>query len=184
MIKALDQDRICVGVVVGSHGLQGSVKIKSFMVTSDDIAAYGPLTDKDGKQSFVLDVISSNKKGLVAKLIGITDRTASDELRGLELYLSRDLLPNLEEDEFYYSDLVGLVVENMNGEIIGTVSMVDNYGAGEIIEVDMEGGGTEMYKMSLGVVPEIDLKNGRIVVNPPFEVFAQKNRVANKTEEN
>jgi 16S rRNA processing protein RimM len=48
MIKALDQDRICVGVVVGSHGLQGSVKIKSFMVTSDDIAAYGPLTDKDG----------------------------------------------------------------------------------------------------------------------------------------
>jgi 16S rRNA processing protein RimM len=62
--------------------------------------------------------------------------------------------------------------------------MVDNYGAGEIIEVDLEGGGTEMYKMSLGVVPEIDLKNGRIVVNPPFEVLAQKNQDANKTKEN
>jgi 16S rRNA processing protein RimM len=184
MVKVVDQDRICVGVIVGSHGLQGSVKIKSFMVISDDIAAYGPLTDKDGKQSFIIDLISSNKKGLVAKLSGVTDRTASEELRGLELYLSRDLLPNLEEDEFYYSDLVGLVVENMNGEIIGTVSMVDNYGAGEIIEVDLEGGGTEMYKMSLGVVPEIDLKNGRIVVNPPFEVLAQKNQDANKTKEN
>ena len=184
MVEVVGQDRICVGVIVGSHGLQGSVKIKSFMVSSNDIAAYGPLTDKDGKQSFILDLISSNKKGLVAKLSGVTDRTASEELRGLELYLSRDVLPNLEEDEFYYSDLVGLVVENMNGEIIGIVSMVDNYGAGEIIEVDMEGGGTEMYKMSLGVVPEIDLKNGRIVVNPPFEVLAQKNQDTNKTKEN
>jgi 16S rRNA processing protein RimM len=183
MVKVVDQDRICVGIIVGSHGLQGAVKIKSFMVISDDITIYGPLTDKNGKKSFKLDLISSNNKGIVAKLRGITDRTASDKLRGLELYLSRDLLPDLKEDEFYYSDLVGLVVENMNSEIIGTVGMVDNYGAGEVIEVDLQGGGTEMYRMSLGVVPEIDLKNGRIVVNPPFDVFAQNNRDGSKTEE-
>ena len=127
------------------------------------------------KKLIETDLISSNNKGLVVKLSGVTNRTASEALRGLELYLSRDLLPKLHEDEFYYSDLVGLVVENRNGEIIGTVSMVDNYGAGEVIEVDLEGGGTEMYRMSLAVVPEIDLKNGRIIVNPPFEVLAQKN---------
>ena len=97
-------------------------------------------------------------------------------LRGLELYLSRDLLPNLKEDEFYYSDLIGLVVEDTNGKILGTVSMVDNYGAGEIIEVDLQEGGTAMYRMSLGVVPEIDLKNGRIVVDPPTEVLTPKIR--------
>ena len=184
MVKIMDQDRICVGVIVGSHGLQGLVKIKSFMVISDDITAYGPLTDKNGKRSFKLDLISSNKKGIVAKLDGIKDRTASEELRGIELYLSRDLLPDLKEDEFYYSDLVGLVVEDINGEIIGTVGIVDNYGAGEVIEVDLRGGGTEMYRMSLEVIPDIDLKNGRIVVNPPSEIFAQNNRDLSKTEEN
>ena len=89
----------------------------------------------------------------------------------------------MKEDEFYYSDLIGLVVENTNGEIVGTVNMVDNYGAGEIIEVDLREGGTAMYRMSLGVIPEIDLKNGRIVVNPPTEVLTSKIRDADKTGE-
>ena len=176
MTIAADKKQICVGVIVGSHGLRGLVKIKSFMVVSEDIVVHGPLTDKNGKRSFVLELVSSSKKGLVAKLEGVTTRDASEALRGLELYLSRDLLPNLKEDEFYYSDLIGLVVENTNGKIIGTVSMVDNYGAGEIIEVDLQEGGTAMYRMSLGVVPEIDLKNGRIVVDPPTEVLTPKIR--------
>ena len=92
-------------------------------------------------------------------------------------------MPNLKEDEFYYSDLIGLVVENTDGEIIGNVSMVDNYGAGEIIEVDLQVGGTAMYRMSLEVVPEIDLKNGRIVVNPPTEVLTSKIRDADEAGE-
>ena len=184
MAKVIDQDRICVGVIVGSHGLQGSVKIKSFMVVSDDITAFGPLTDKNGERSFKLDLISSNKKGIVAKLSGITDRTASEELRGLELYLLRDLLPDLEEDEFYYSDLIGLLVENINGEIIGTVGMVDNYGAGEVLEVNLRGGGTEMYRVSSGVVPKIEIKNGRIVVNPPLEKIKKSDQDEIKTEGN
>jgi 16S rRNA processing protein RimM len=182
MIKGMDQNRICVGVVVGSHGLKGYVKIKSFMVFPKDIAAYGLLTDKNGKRSFNLDLISNNKKGLVAKLSGVTDRNASEAMRGVELYLSRDLLPKLEDDEFYYTDLVGLKVENTNGETIGIVSMVDNYGAGEIIEVDLQDGGTEMYKISQEVVPEIDMENGRIVVDPPIDVFAQKNHDEYKAE--
>ena len=183
MIKGIDQNRICVGVVVGSHGLKGYVKIKSFMVLPEDIAAYGPLTDKNSKRSFNLDLISNNKKGLVAKLSGVTDRNASEAMRGVELYLSRDLLPKLEDDEFYYADLVGLKVENTNGDTIGIVSMVDNYGAGEIIEVDLQDGGTEMYKISPEVVPEIDMENGRIVVDPPIDVFGQKNHDEQKAEE-
>ena len=183
MTIAADKKQICVGVIVGSHGLRGLVKIKSFMVVSEDIVVHGPLTDKNGKRSFVLELVSSSKKGLVAKLEGVTTRDASEALKGLELYLSRDLLPNLKEDEFYYSDLIGLVVENTNGEIVGTVSMVDNYGAGEIIEVDLREGGTAMYRMSLGVIPEIDLKNGRIVVNSPTEVLTSKIRDADETGE-
>ena len=180
MTIAEDKKRICVGVIVGSHGLRGLIKIKSFTVVSEDIFVHGPLTDKDGKRRFALELVSSSKKGLIVKLEGVTTRDASEALRGIELYLSRDLLPNLKEDEFYYSDLIGLVVENTDGEIIGNVSMVDNYGAGEIIEVDLQVGGTAMYRMSLEVVPEIDLKNGRIVVNPPTEVLTSKIRDADE----
>ena len=183
MTIAEDKKRICVGVIVGSHGLRGLIKIKSFTVVSEDIFVYGPLTDKDGKRSFALELVSSSKKGLIVKLEGVTTRDASEALRGIELYLSRDLLPNLKEDEFYYSDLIGLVVENTDGEIIGNVSMVDNYGAGEIIEVDLQVGGTAMYRMSLEVVPEIDLKNGRIVVDPPTEVLTSKIRDADEAGE-
>ena len=183
MTIAEDKKRICVGIIVGSHGLRGLIKIKSFTVVSEDIFVYGPLTDKDGKRSFALELVSSSKKGLIVKLEGVTTRDASEALRGIELYLSRDLLPNLKEDEFYYSDLIGLVVENTDGEIIGNVSMVDNYGAGEIIEVDLQVGGTAMYRMSLEVVPEIDLKNGRIVVDPPTEVLTSKIRDADEAGE-
>ena len=183
MIKSLDQKRICVGAIVGSHGLNGYVKIKSFMVVPEDIVAYGPLTDKQGKRSFNLELISSNKKGFVAKISGVNDRNTSDAMRGIELYLSRDLLPDLEGNEFYYSDLIGLRVEKPSGEMIGIIGMIDNYGAGEIIEVDLVDGGKEMYKLSPEVVPEIDLKNGRFVVVPPIEVFAEMNHGKLKTRE-
>ena len=183
MTIAEDKKRICVGIIVGSHGLRGLIIIKSFTVVSEDIFVHGPLTDKDGKRSFALELVSSSKKGLIVKLEGVTTRDASEALRGIELYLSRDLLPNLKEDEFYYSDLIGLVVENTDGKIIGNVSMVDNYGAGEIIEVDLQVGGTAMYRMSLEVIPEIDLKNGRIVVDPPTEVLTPKIRDADEAGE-
>ena len=183
MVKEIDPKRICVGVISGSHGLKGYVKIKSFMVNPGDLAGCGPLTDKNGTKSFVIDLISINQRGLVAKLSGIADREASEAVKGMELYLSRDLLPHLEEDEFYYADLVGLEVKNTNGEMIGNVKMVDNYGAGDIIEVDLLNGGTEMYKISPEVVPEIDLKDGYIIVDPPIEVFAQRNHGKEKIEE-
>ena len=181
MEKILNQKRICVGIIVGSHGLNGYIKIKSFMVVPEDIVAYGPLTDKQGKRSFNLDLVSRNKKGFVAKISGVNDRNTSDTMKGVELYLSRDLLPDLEGDEFYYSDLIGLKVEKPSGEIIGIIGMVDNYGAGDIIEVDLIDGGKEMYKISPEVVPEIDLKNGRIVVDPPDEVFAKRDQGKIKT---
>ena len=184
MVKNLNQKRICVGIIVGSHGLNGYIKIKSYMVVPEDIVAFGPLTDKQGERSFKLDLISSNKKGFVAKINGVNDRNTSEAMRGIELYLSRDLLPDLEDDEFYYVDLIGLKVENLGGEIIGTVGMVDNYGAGEIIEVDLMDGGKKMYKISPEVIPEIDLKNGRLVVDPPTEFFAQKDHDKLKTREN
>ena len=170
--KSASDNRICVGIVTGPHGLKGDVKLKSYPENPKDVAAFGPVTDKSGERQFDIRILSANQKGLVVELSGVRGREAAEAIRGTELYMVRDLLPELEEDEFYYSDLVGLVVEDINGAAIGTVSLVDNYGAGEIIEVDLKDGGTEMYPMSREVVPTIDLKNGRVVINPPAEIFA------------
>jgi 16S rRNA processing protein RimM len=167
-----DDNRICVGVVTGPHGLKGDVKLKSFTESPKDVAAFGPVTDKTGEQSFNIRIISANHKGLVVELSGVRGREAAEAIRGTELYMPRDLLPELAEDEFYFSDLIGLAVEHINGSKIGIVSLVDNYGAGDVMEVNLKDGGTEMFQMSREVVPEIDLKNGRVVINPPAEIFA------------
>jgi 16S rRNA processing protein RimM len=183
MVQYFDENHICVGIVSGSHGLQGSVKIRSFMTVPKDIVAYGPVTSKNGEKSYKIRLISSNQKGLVVKLSGVEDRDASEALRGTELYLSRNILPQLDENEYYYSDLIGMPVEHINGEVIGVVGIVDNYGAGEIMEVDLKDGGTEMFQMSRQVVPVIDLKNRRVVVNPPTEIFADEDHDEEKVEE-
>jgi len=181
--KPLDRNRICVGVVTGPHGHKRDVKIKSFTAEPQDVAAYGPVTDKSGEQSFEIRIVSSNQKGLVAELSGVDDRNAAEAVQGTELYVSRDKLPVLDEDEFYYSDLIGLAVVYVDGSEMGTVSLVDNYGAGEVMEVELKDGGTEMFLMSRDVVPEIDLENGRIVVNPPTEVYADKGHADEEVEE-
>ena len=181
--KPLDVNRVCVGVVTGPHGLKGDVKIKSFTANLKDVAAYGPVTDESGEQSFEIRIISSNQKGLVAELSGVNDRNAAEAVQGTELYVSRDKLPALDEDEFYYSDLIGLAVENIDGEAIGIVSLIDNYGAGDVMEIELKDGGTEMFLMSRDVVPEIDLENGRIVVNPPTEIYADEGHADEEAEE-
>lgn len=170
-----DNNQVCVGIVAGAHGLKGAVKIRSFTENPKDVAAYGPVTDQSGERSFEIHIVSANQKGLVAELSGIKDRNAAEAINGTELYVSRDKLPEPDEDEFYYADLIGLPVEHINGGIIGTVSLVDNYGAGDVMEVDLKDGGTEMFTMSREVVPKIDLENGRIVVNPPVEIYADEN---------
>jgi len=175
--------QICVGTVTGPHGLKGDVKIKSFTENPRDVAAFGPVTNKSGKQTFNVSVISANQKGLVAELSGVRGREAAEAIRGLDLYIPRDLLPELDKSEFYYSDLIGLRVEDINGEVVGVVILIDNYGAGEIMEVNLKDGRMEMFQMSQEVVPEIDLKNGRIVVNPPTEVFVDENQDREVTEE-
>ena len=88
--KPLDVNRVCVGVVTGPHGLKGDVKIKSFTANLKDVAAYGPVTDESGEQSFEIRIISSNQKGLVAELSGVNDRNAAEAVQGTELYVSRD----------------------------------------------------------------------------------------------
>ena len=102
-------DRICVAQFGAAHGIRGEVRLRSFTQDPLAVTAYGPLESEDGTQRFKIEALRPAKDHFVARLTGIDDREAAEKLTNLRLYVSRDRLPPIENDEtFYYADLVGL----------------------------------------------------------------------------
>lgn len=177
--RSVAEPRVCVGVMVGAHGVRGLVKVKSFTETPEDVAAYGPVSDKSGQRSWTLRVTGpapGKRDVLLARVEGVDDRDAAQALHGTELYVARAALPALEEEEtFYHADLIGLRVEDPEGRVLGRVAAVENYGAGDFLEVELPGDGGKAGKTLLlaftrAVVPEVDIAGGRLVVVPPEEI--------------
>ena len=159
--------KVCVGTVSGPKGLDGSLRIRSYTTQPEDIISYGPVSDRTGENQYDIDILQSTKKGLVVKIGGIEDRDAAEAIKGLDLYVSRGSLPELDEGEFYFSDLIGLDAVNLNGSLIGKVKSVDNFGAGNVMELEMQDGNYLSLPFSLDVVPVVDIPGGRVVVNLP-----------------
>ncbi|MBN08332.1 MAG: 16S rRNA processing protein RimM [Rhodospirillaceae bacterium] len=174
-----DNNRVCLGIVAGPQGLQGAVRIRSYTACSEDIASYGRLSDVTGEREFSIRILRSTKKGLVAELSGVDDRMAAEKIKGLELYVSRDALPEPNEEEFYYSDLIGLDVEDEGGKMIGQVTMMDNYGAGEVMEVTLSSGEALLLPFTRKVVPVVDVAAGKIQIVRPAEVNPGQEEVVN-----
>ncbi len=175
--------KICVGVITGAQGLQGAVRLKSFTARPEDAVAYGSLYNESGDREFQVKLNRVTNKGLVVSLKGVTSRTEAEALKGTELYIERDALPLTEEDEFYYTDLIGLRVETVDGTEIGSVKAMDNFGAGEILEVALSEGGSIMLPFTKAIVPEVDIAAGRLVVDPPEEVEPDPNEGQDKDED-
>ena len=112
-------DLVLLGVVTGVRGLKGDLRIKSFTADPEDLAAYGPLWDEAGEVSYWVRVIGEVKGHLIARIKGVSNRTAAETLKGLKLHIYRSALPDPEEDEFYHSDLIGLQVVTTSGEVWG-----------------------------------------------------------------
>jgi len=163
-------DRVCVGAVTGARGLKGEVKIKSFTAAPEDVAAYGPLSDKSGKRRFAIRVTGRVKGALIARVKGVDDRDAAEALKGTELYVPRSALPEPEAGAYYHADLEGLTVETADGRALGTVKAVHNFGAGDVLEVAGGAGRGLMVPFRAGVV-SVDLAAGRITVAPPAGLF-------------
>ncbi|HEY7608642.1 MAG TPA: ribosome maturation factor RimM [Alphaproteobacteria bacterium] len=160
-------DKVCLGAIVGVHGVKGVVRIKSFTADPADIAAYGAVSDESGVRSFAVSVLGQARGAVLARLSGVADRDAAEALRGLRLYVPRAALPKTKEDEFYHADLIGLPVETREGQRLGTVRAVHNFGAGDILELRGEDGRELMLPFSDAVIPAVDLAAGRIVADPP-----------------
>ena len=154
--------RVCVGAIVGAHGVRGQVRVKSFTADPADVAAYGPVESEDGTRRFKLRVMGEAKGLIIARLEGVDDRDAAEALRGTQLFVPRGRLPETEEDEFLYSDLVGLRAEAVDGSVLGTVRGIADFGAGEVLDI-----GVFMVPFTRASVPVVDIAGGRVVVVPP-----------------
>ncbi|CCG08740.1 ribosome maturation factor RimM [Pararhodospirillum photometricum] len=164
-------DRLLVGVIVGAHGVRGLVRVKAFTEDEHTLAAHGPLTDENGQRTFTLTPRNRVKGAVLCAVAGVADRTAAEGLKGTRLYLERAALPRdtLDEDEFFLADLVGLRVERTGGEILGVVRAVENFGAGDVLDVLLpDQRRSVMLPFTRAVVPVVDVAGGRLVVDPPL----------------
>lgn len=161
-------DRICIGAIAGAFGVQGEVRLKSYCAEPTDIAAYGPLFTKDGRRQFRVTLTRPVAGGLGARLSGVSTKEEADALRGTELYADRARLPKLPDDEFYHADLIGLSVRDPGGAEIGTVTAVQNHGAGDILEVRRPGQPAALLvPFTLAIVPTVDLARGLLIADLP-----------------
>ncbi len=162
--------RVCLGAFAGAHGVRGLVRIKSFTEVPEDVAAYGPLSDEAGDRSFRLTVTGRAKGAVLAKVEGVADRDAAEALKGVRLYVERAALPPPEEeDTFYHADLIGLRAESPQGEGLGEVIAVQDYGSGPLLEVRDQARKSAFYPFTRAVVPEVDIAGGRLVIDAPDE---------------
>jgi 16S rRNA processing protein RimM len=165
---------ICLGAVAGVHGVRGAVKIKCFTEDPLDISSYGPLSNEDGSRTFTLKNVRPSKGDLViAKIEGIDDRDIALALKGTRLYVARDTLPDLEEETWYHADLIGLRAELSDGSHFGDVTAFHNFGAGDLIEIKTGDGKKILWSFTKDIVPSIEIKAGRIIVEPPEEIAVQ-----------
>jgi 16S rRNA processing protein RimM len=161
-------NRICVGRIASAHGVQGLIRINSYTEEPRDVAAYGPVTDEDGERMFELEVKRMTKTQVLVRIKGVMDRNAAEALRGIRLYVSRDVLPPPADDEFYWEDLVGLAAQTVDGKSLGSVLSVQEFGAGEMLEIGSRNGGTTLVPFTRDIVPQVDLQAAKIVIDPPL----------------
>jgi 16S rRNA processing protein RimM len=161
-------ERVCLGQFGAAHGVRGEVRVYSFTADPSAIASYGPLESEDGRV-FEIEAMRPAKDHFVARISGVADRNAAELLKNVKLYVPRERLPEPDEpDEFYHADLIGLAVVDREGQKLGTVVAVHNFGAGDLIEMNPEAGGkTELLPFDEFHVPVVDIAAGKLVVIPP-----------------
>jgi 16S rRNA processing protein RimM len=160
---------ILVGRVAGAFGVKGEVRIASYTAEPEALLAYRDLKREDGSPGLTLTGGRPAKGGLVARAREIETREQAEALRGLRLYIAREVLPAPDEDEFYLIDLIGLAVESPAGEPLGRVKDVRDFGAGDILEIQPEAGPSWYLPFTREAVPEVRIGEGKLVAARPEE---------------
>jgi len=163
-----DERLVVLGIVTGVHGVGGMVKVKSFTQDPYAIADYGPLWLGDTGKKLTIDHLQAHKDIFLVRFEGVSGRNEAEALKGLELKVERTVLPTPEEGEFYFADLAGLAVKRQDGQVIGKVVEVVNFGGGDLLEIAFDGRKkTELLAFNEATVPVVDVAGGFVVIDPP-----------------
>ena len=155
--------RIALAVAAGAHGVKGEVRLKLLGEGVSGLSIHERVY-VGGTEHGLISVREAGK-GAVARFEGIDDRSAAEALRGQLVEVERSALPALEEGEYYHADLVGLAALDRDGAEVGTVAGVENYGAGDLLEIALKSGQRSLIPFRDGIA---DLEDGRIVLDPEF----------------
>jgi len=160
----LAQDKpVTLAAIAGAHGVTGEVRLKLF---GEGVSALKRHKSFNAGALTLKSLRDDNKGGAVARFAEIADRTAAEQLRGTQLTVPRSDLPPLDEGEYYHADLIGLPALSDAGSEIGTVVAVENFGAGDVLEIERPDGKRFMVPMSEAAVPEWNSE--RVVVSADF----------------
>ncbi|MCV6577147.1 MAG: ribosome maturation factor RimM [Cohaesibacter sp.] len=165
------EGKVCIAQIGAPNGVRGDVRVKLFSDDPASLTAYGALHNADGCRSFTALSARPQKTVFIVRFAEITSRNEAESLNGTKLYIDRDALPDLDEEEFYYSDLIGLRTELEDGSDFGTILAVHDFGAGELLEVAPKKGKSQLLPFTKEVVPSIDLASGKVVLVPPEGLF-------------
>lgn len=155
--------KIALAAVAGAHGVKGELRLKLFSDSVESLSRHDSLY-VGGVERRLLSIRDSGKTA-VARFEGIADRSAAEALRGSLVEVDRSTLPPLQEGEYYHADLIGLPVVNQDGEAVGIVAAVENYGAGDLLEIELERDRRSLIPFAEGIA---DLKDGKVVVDTEF----------------
>lgn len=162
------KDHVLIAVFGAPHGVRGEVRVKSFAGDPGDFDAYGPLVDARGRAYEIVSKRALKDDMFIARVKGCDDRDRAQALTQIELFVPRARLPDAQDGEFYVADLIGLSAVDEAGAVIGKISSVENYGAGDILEIAPLGGGpTHLAPFREPFVGDVDLAARRVVVRLP-----------------
>ena len=162
---------ILVGRVAGAFGVKGEVRITTFTAEPLAVRAYGALLREDGAPGLTLLSAREVKGGVIARVAEVQTRDQAEALRGLKLHVAREALPEPDEDEFYLADLIGMAVEAADGQPLGQVRSVQDFGAGDLLEViPAQGGAWYLPPFTREAVPEVRLAEAKLIAAPPEEI--------------
>ncbi|MEO1292251.1 MAG: ribosome maturation factor RimM [Pseudomonadota bacterium] len=164
---------VCVAAIAGAFGVRGEVRLKPFTNDPEAVAGYGPLSTEDGARQFEVRLSRPIKGGYAVRLSSVATREEAEALKGTRLYVPRSALPEPEDEgDYYYADLIGMDVEDLSGHTLGRVRAVQNFGAGDFLEIYAPGRRqTALLPFTLAAVPKVDLARRTIIADPPLGVF-------------
>jgi 16S rRNA processing protein RimM len=159
----MSDKRVALAAVAGAHGVKGEVRLKLFSDSAASLASHQNVYVGDVERRLLS--VRDGGKTAVARFDGVADRSAAEALRGQLVEVERSALPALEEGEYYHADLIGLPCVDREGKPVGSVAAVENFGAGDLLEVELPNGRKSLIPFRDGIA---DLEGEHVILSPEF----------------